>query len=177
VPILTLPEGDFAAQLRIVGEALGLEDKAAAKAAEIAKLFADYTPPRVPQSIKAFGTYGDGTFYMFKPQAGLSKMLEQFGMPPLTVPTDVGDAEIDPEAVHGISLELARELDADLLIGTSYGATEFNTVVDSPIFQQLEVVRAGRFATFNDEEAFAIAYGSVLTIPTARDLLTRALSL
>jgi hypothetical protein len=50
-------------------------------------------------------------------------------------------------------------------------------VVDSPIFQQLEVVRAGRFATFNDEEAFAIAYGSVLTIPTARDLLTRALSL
>jgi iron complex transport system substrate-binding protein len=177
VPVITLPEGDFTGQLRIVGEVLDLETVAAAKIAEIDKLFAEYTPLRVPQSIKAFGTYGDGTFYMFKPAAGLSKMLERFGMPPLTVTTTIGDQDADPEAVHSISLEQVTELEADLLIGLNYGSEEFNTIAESPLFKLLTVVKDGRFHAFDAEESTAIAYGSVLTIPMARDLLTRALTI
>jgi len=64
LPIITLPEGDFEGQLRIVGELLGLEQQATARIAEITKLTTEYTPPRMPKTIKTFGTYGDGTFYI-----------------------------------------------------------------------------------------------------------------
>jgi iron complex transport system substrate-binding protein len=175
IPIVSVDQSDFEGQLRIVGAALGLEDQAATRAAEVAQLFADFAPPRMPQTVKAFGTYGDGTFYMFKPTSGLSSMIERFGLPSLTAPTTIGDQEIDPEAVHSISFEQMEELDADLLIGTGYTVSPLDTVVNSPLFGQLAVVREGRFAALANDDSFAIAYGSVLSIPRAKALLTQAL--
>jgi ABC-type Fe3+-hydroxamate transport system substrate-binding protein len=176
IPIISVDQADFEGQLRIVGAALGLEDQAATKAAEVAQLFADFTPPRMPQSVKAFGTYGDGTFYMFRAASGLSSMIERFGLPPLTAPTTIGDQAIDPEAVHSISLEQMEELEADLLIGTGYNGSPLDSVVDSPLFGQLAAVREGRFVAFTNDDSFALAYGSVLSIPVARDALTKVLT-
>jgi iron complex transport system substrate-binding protein len=176
IPVISVDQSDFEGQLTIVGQALGLEELAATKAAEVTQLFGAFQPPRMPTSVKAFGTYGDGTFYMFRAASGLSAMLERFGLPALSAPTTLGDQNIDPEAVHSISLEQMSELEADLLIGTAYTVSPITSVTESPLFQQLKVVQEGRFEAFENDESFAIAYGSVLSIPTARDLLTRALA-
>lgn len=175
IPIVSVDQSDFEEQLRIVGDTLGMEETAAAKAAEITQLFTDFSASYTPQTVKAFGTYGDGTFYMFRAASGLSAMIERFGLPALTAPTTIGEQLIDPEAVHSISLEQLSELEADLLIGTGYTVSPLDTVVDSPLFQQLEVVQQGRFMNLSNDDSFAIAYGSVLSIPTARELLTQAL--
>jgi iron complex transport system substrate-binding protein len=176
IPIVSVDFADFEGQLKIVGDAMGLEQRAATKAAEITRLFADFKPTRTPTTVKAFGTYGDGTFYMFRAASGLSAMLTRFGLPPLTAPTTIGDQAIDPEAVHSISLEQMQELEADFLIGTGYTVSPISSVTESPLFKQLAVVREGRFLGLENNDSFALAYGSVLSIPIARDLLTNALA-
>lgn len=175
IPVVVLDYGDIEGQLRIVGAALGLEEEAAAKASEVEALFADFRPARVPKTVKAFGTYGDGTFYMFKSSSSLSKLLERFGLPPLSWPTEVGDQEIDPEAVQEISIEKVSELECDLLFGLGYNESPLDPLTDSPLFQQLEVVREGRFAPLGNDDSFAVAYPSVLSLPRAKEVLTRAL--
>lgn len=176
IPIVSVDFADFEGQLRIVGDALGLETLAATRAAEVSRLFADFTPVRTPTTVKAFGTYGDGTFYMFRAASGLSAMIERFGLPALTSPTTLGDQNIDPEAVHSISLEQMAELEADLLVGTGYNGSPISSVTESPLFQRLAVVREGRFLGLENDDSFALAYGSVLSIERARDLLARALA-
>ena len=176
IPIISVDQSDFEGQLRIVGAALAMEEAAEEKANEVSQLFSNFIPPRMPETIKAFGTYGDGAFYMFRAASGLSAMIERFGLPPLTAPTTIGDQVIDPEAVHSISFEHMQELEADLLLGTGYTISPLDTVVESPLFQQLGAVKEGRFTAFSNDESFAIAYGSVLSISNARDLLTGALS-
>jgi len=175
VPVIALTQGDFEGQLRMLGAALALERRAEVRAEEIEELFASFDPPRVPETVKVFGTYGDGAFYVYKPTSGVSKMLERFGLPPVTAPETVGDQKVDPEAVQAISAENIPELEADLLLGLNYNDREFSTIADSPLFRRLEAVEEGRFTALNEEESFALSYGSALSIPTARDALTRAL--
>jgi iron complex transport system substrate-binding protein len=175
LPVISLPQGDFEAQLRMVGAALNMEQRADELAAQVAQTLAGFKPARMPASVKAFGTYGDGSFYLYKPDSGFSKTLERFGLPPLSVSSTVGDQMIDPEAVHNISLEQMAEMEADLLIGLNYDDATFNTVAGSPLFAQLDSVAQGRFVQLNQEEALATAYASALSLPLVRDVLTRAL--
>lgn len=175
VPVIALTQGDFEGQLGMLGAALALERRAEEEAAKVKRLFASFEPPRVPESVKVFGTYGDGAFYAYKPTSGVSKTLERFGLPPVTAPEGVGDRQMDPEAVQAISAENIPELEADLLLGLNYGDREFDTIAGSPLFGQLEAVKEGRFTPLNEEESFALSYGSALSIPTAREAITRAL--
>jgi iron complex transport system substrate-binding protein len=177
IPIVSVDQADFEGQLRIIGDALALEEVAAAKAAEVSQLFADFQPPRVPGTVKAFGNYEDGKFWMYREASGLGAMLKRFGLPALSVPTTVGDQEIDPEAVQAISFEAMAELESDLLIGTDFGeGLRVEGVSASPLFQQLQAVKDGRFVVFDLTESMATCYGSVLSIPVARDALTKALT-
>lgn len=175
IPIVTIDNGDLEGQLRVIGDALALQQQAATQADAIARLFADWEPPRIPATIKAFGTYGDGNFIMYKSSSSLSLVLERFGMPLLSWPTDIGDQQSDPEAVQAISSEKIPELECDLLLGLGYGTSPLDSIVNSPLFQQLQVVKDGHFEAFSNDESFAIAYSSVLSLATARDLLARAL--
>lgn len=176
IPIVTIDNGDPVAQLRIVGDALGLEAQAAAKADEIATLFADFEAPYIPASIKAFGTRGDGTFEMYKSSSALGLLLERFGMPLLECPTDIGNQQINTAMVYNIPNQQIGELESDVLLGISYDKAAFDTIVDAPLFKQLQVVKNGHFEAFSNDESLAIVHNSVLTIPTAKELLLRALS-
>ncbi|NJO82154.1 MAG: ABC transporter substrate-binding protein [Blastochloris sp.] len=177
IPIVSVDQADFEGQLRIIGDALALEEAAAAKAAEVAQLFADFQPARMPVTVKAFGNYEDGKFWMYREASGLGAMLKRFGLPALSAPTTIGDQESDPEAVQAISFEAMQELEADLLIGTDFGAGyRIESVAASPLFQQLQAVQDGRFVVFDLTESMATCYGSVLSIPAARDALTKALT-
>ena len=175
IPIVTIDSGDLEGQLRIMGDALALQHQAATKADEIAQLFADFVPPRVPATIKAFGTSGDGSFMMYKSNSSLGYVLERFGMPLLSWPGDIGDQHIDPQAVQAISSEKIPELECDLLLGIGYETAPLDSIVNSPLFQQLQVVKDGNYEALSNDELFAIAYGSVLSLATAREALARAL--
>lgn len=50
------------------------------------------------------------------------------------------------------------------------------SVAASPLFQQLQAARDGRFVVFDLTESMATCYGSGLSIPAARDALTKALN-
>jgi len=175
-PIVALPDGDFAAQLRIAGAALGLEERAEAAVAVMEASIAAYRPPRVPASVKAFFALGDGTFAMYTPASGLGRMLSLLGMPPLSVPTGVGGQQGYGDAVLGISLEAIPELEADLLIGTHLDTgVDLSEVEASPLFGRLVAVREGRYARTSHDESYALASGSALSLPLAMATLTEAL--
>jgi ABC-type Fe3+-hydroxamate transport system substrate-binding protein len=113
---------------------------------------------------------------MYREASGLGAMLKRFGLPGLITPDNIGDQTIDPEAVQAISFEAMAELEADLLIGTDFGeGYRVASVADSPLFQQLPVVKDGRFVVFDKNESFATCYGSILSIPAAQAALTKAL--
>jgi iron complex transport system substrate-binding protein len=176
IPVISLDQADFEEQLRIVGDIFGLENEAAAKIAEMQALFADFKPARVPATVKAFGNYEDGKFWMYREASGLGAMLKRFGLPALSTPTTVGDQNVDPEAVQAISFEAMTELDADLLIGTDFGqGYRVSFVSDSPLFKQLPVAKEGRYVVFDQIESQATCYGSILSIPTAKAALTKVL--
>jgi ABC-type Fe2+-enterobactin transport system substrate-binding protein len=177
IPLIVLDMGDFEGQVRIVGAALGLEEVAAVKAAEVSALFTGFTLERAPRTVKAFGTYGDRNFYMFKASSPLGRLLERFGLPPLSWPTEVGDQTSDPEAVQAISAEVIPEhLECDLLIGCGYDGSPLDSITDSPLFQRLAVVEEDRFVGLGNDDSFALAYATVLSLPRAREVLTGALA-
>lgn len=169
-PIVALPDMDFAAQLRIAGAALALEAEAEREVAAIERLVSGYRPPRVPASIEAFCSYNDGAFFMYKAESPLSRMLDLFGLPPLSPPPVSWDPGRDPVWAPDISLEAIPELEADLLIGLDFedGYTDISGVEASPLFGRLPAVREGRYARLGREAATALCYPSVLSLPVAR---------
>jgi len=175
-PVVALPDLDFAGQLRIVADSLGIDRKAAReRAAEVVRLLDAFRPPTRPASIAAFTSFESGSVTVFTADSNGSRLLERVGLPSLLSAGRSASARPDHAA---LSLERITELDAaEVLIGLPF---ENESLLDeleaSPLFGRLDAVRTGSYHRLSGPESQALIVPSVLSVPVALDALRRVLA-
>lgn len=120
VPVVRIPDDDVAKQLRIVGDAVELPQRAENLAATLERRLDAFSPSWRPRSICAFTDRGDGQLHVTTPDAPLGVLLRRVGLPSPTCPPRAQRAD-RPDTVT-IPRSRLRELDAELLIGLDLNA-------------------------------------------------------
>lgn len=177
VPIIALPNFGVEEQLRIVGEALGLEAEAAARYDEYAASLAEFRPAVLPGSLSLVMVFGPGQLALYTPGSSAGLGLEELGLPRLAIPeTPAAGGRQD---YVELSLERANEIDAEWVIGLDFeeaaGDTVYAMVEREPVFQAIPAVQNGRYRTLRGEAAWVIASPDVLTMPIIIEALTEVL--
>lgn len=156
-------------QTRVIGRALGkaaqAEELVAATEARFVELAAAH-PEFAGATATIAAPAADGQFFFSGPEHERQRVLAALGF---TLPEEL--ASIAGDSFYGtISGERLDLLDTDVLLVTA-SPNERATVEANPIFQQLDVVKAGRViyldtsGTSDDRVGPALVYSSVLSLP------------
>lgn len=172
IPIVALPGSDVGEQLRLVGAALDLDDRAANLAAEVELALDAFRAPRRPASIVAFTDRGDGQVHVFTGTSAPGRFLRRLGLPDLTHPSV--DDTTEPDSVAVPRRRLA-ELDADLLLGLELSAGALTDIEADPRFAHSPAVRGRRYSRLDPVSSYALAVPSALTVQIAVDAVRMAL--
>lgn len=178
VPIIALPDFGVEEQLRIAGEALGLEAKAAARYEEYAASLAAFQPAIMPESLSLLMVFGPGQLALYTPVSSAGQGMEELGLPELSIPAPpTGGGHQDYVEV---SLERASDIDAEWIIGLDFEEagedTVYAQVEREPVFQAIPAVKNGNYRVLRGEAAWVIATPDVLTMPIIIDSLNDAFS-
>jgi iron complex transport system substrate-binding protein len=167
-------------QTRVIGRALGraarAEELVAATEARFAELRAAH-PEFAGATAAIAAPAADGQFFFSGPEHERQRVLTALGF---TLPEEL--AGIAGDSFYGtISGERLDLLDTDVLIVTA-SPSERAALEANPIFQQLDVVKAGRVITLDtsgtsdDLIGPALVYSSVLSLPVVFDELVPQLA-
>jgi len=154
-------------QTRILGETLGKKDKAAELVSSVETQFDDVraaNPAFAGKTVLVGALKGPGQFGVYGPEDPKVRFFTELGFvnPPVTEQITGNFAEISTE-----QLSLAN---VDLLVwyaGGGYGDKLRAELDKTPIYQELDVVKAGRTITLEDAAAEAMAWSTVLSLPYA----------
>ncbi len=157
-------------QTRIIGRALGQEQRAVELVAAVEARFAESrraNPQFAGASVVAASDFGDGQLRVNGPQDPRARILTSLGfeLPP-RIAELVGD-----EFVAAISTEQLQLVEADAVVWISSTEAGASRVQDQPLYQALDVAREGRdvFLVGNDPVGAAYAFSTVLSLPVALD--------
>jgi len=154
----------------MIGRALGLEPEAQTLVDDVNAQFAAVVEAN-PEWQELVGTVSvinlDGTIGVFTDGDNRGHMLTELGFAiPEEIVAIAGDsfyADISPEQI-GL-------LDNDLMVYTSYPASDREKVEALPLFQDLTALQEGRTVFVDDALGGAMAFSSTLSIPYALDAL------
>jgi iron complex transport system substrate-binding protein len=154
----------------MIGKALGLETQAQGLVDDVNAQIAAAVEAN-PEWQEMTGTVSvinaDGTIGVFTDGDNRGHLLTQLGF---AIPEEI--TEIAGESFYAdISPEQIGLLDNDLLVYTSYPASDRELVEALPLFQGLTAVQEGRTAFLDDLVGGAMAFSSTLSIPYALDAL------
>jgi len=164
-------------QTRIIGRALGQEQRAGELVAAVEAQFAESrraNPQFAGATAIAAYDFGDGQIGIYGPQDPRARILTSLGfeMPPRI-------AELTGEEFYTtISTEQLELVEADVLVWLVYTETGASLIKDQPLYQTLDVAREGRdiFLIGNDPVGAAYAFGTALSLPVALDGLAPQLA-
>ena len=158
--------------LRQVAESVGLDERAAELQAE-KEAYVAAAAARLPAAarglrVHALAAFTDGSVYRLNDASPLGRIAADLGLAPLPA------AATPVEAVDALSLEQLAEADGDLLLLMDFGdGTDLPQLLARGVYQQLEVVRAGRVVTVAPDDANALYFDAVLTVEPNTDYLER----
>ncbi|WP_027499888.1 iron-siderophore ABC transporter substrate-binding protein [Rhodococcus sp. UNC363MFTsu5.1] len=155
-------------QTRIIGEALGKQDKAKELVASVEKQFTDVAaanPAFAGKTVIVGALKGPGQFGVYGPEDPKVRFFTELGFvnPPVT-------QQITTTNFAPISTEQLSLADADLLVwyaGGGYGDKLRAELDKTPVYQELNVVKEGRTIILEDEAAEAMTWSTVLSLPYA----------
>lgn len=164
-------------QTRVIGRALGKQARADELVSELEERFAAERKQR-PEfegrtAIVARPSFEPGQFFVFGTQDSRSRFLESLGF------------KIDPEVaklagdeftapISAEQLELLNR--ADVVVWNVDTQADRDAVESNPIYQQLEMKRAGRDLFLDEQVNAALSYSTVLSLPVALDALVPQLA-
>lgn len=167
---------DWRANLRQVGQAVGLDDRAAeleaatdAAVAERATALADDLGDLSDFTVRAVCAFTDGSIYAFNADSPLGRTAEALGLAPLPASTTPG------EAINQISAEELDQLDGDLLLVLAFddGPNGNADLAQSGLWKQLDVVRDGGVVEVGPDEANALYFDAIFTVELNADIVDR----
>lgn len=164
-------------QTRVIGRALGQEDRAEELVAEVEGRLVEAREqhPELDgaSAIVARPSTEPGQFFLFGPDDSRSRFLTALG---LTIPTEVAELAGD-SFIATISAEQLELLDvADLVVWNVDTPADREAVTSNPIYQQLEVARSGRDVLLDEQANAALSFGTVLSLPYLLDELVPELA-
>jgi len=165
-------------QTRVIGRALGREQRAAELVAEVEAAIAaarDAHPEFEGKTIAYSHRTGDGQYWSVGPTTPPMRFFQSLG---LAMPTELARVVGDRDSAQ-ISTEQLGLLDADALIFFVATPEERTVVENDPLFRQLDAVRDGRvifFVGLDDPVYGALAFSTVLSLPFAIDGLVPKLA-
>jgi iron complex transport system substrate-binding protein len=164
-------------QTRIIGRALGQQQRAAELVAAVEARFVETrraNPQFAGASAVAAYDFGDGELGIYGPQDPRARILTSLGfeVPPRIVEL-VGD-----EFFATISTEQLELVEADALLWIAYTEAGASRVQEQPLYRTLDVAREGRdlFLVGADPLGAAYAFSTVLSLPVVLDGLTLQLA-
>ncbi|RVW05501.1 iron-siderophore ABC transporter substrate-binding protein [Rhodococcus xishaensis] len=157
-------------QTRILGEALGEQERAAELVAGVQNQFADTAdahPMFAGKTVLVGALKGPGQFGVYGPDDPKVRFFTELGFvnPPVA-------EQLRSTNFAEISAEQLSLADVDLLVwyaSEGFG-DQLRTELDrTPLYQTLDVVKDGRAIILDDEAAQAMAWSTVLSLPHALD--------
>ncbi|MEM9609660.1 MAG: helix-turn-helix domain-containing protein [Actinomycetota bacterium] len=173
-PTVVLPAGDPERQVHAVAEALGIPDERIAEVLATAQAsYASFVPSWTPASIMAIDYHGDDELHVWTSESSHSRALELLGLPALRALS----GEPDDSAAVTVTMDRIDELDAELLLISTYSGTETDPggplaeLFELPDFKELDVFQRGRVVVMSPELSRAMDTCSVLNA----EVLTRGM--
>lgn len=164
-------------QTRIIGRALGQQQRAGELVAAVETRFAEArrtNPQFTGATAVAAYDFGDGQIGIYGPQDPRARILTALGfeLPP-HIAELVGD-----EFFATISTEQLELVEADALVWNVYTEAGASRVQDQPLYRTLDVAREGRdlFLVGTDPLGAAYAWSTVLSLPVTLDGLAPRLT-
>ncbi|MDZ7727010.1 MAG: iron-siderophore ABC transporter substrate-binding protein [Dehalococcoidia bacterium] len=183
-PTLARP-GDYPAfgvpwqeQTRLIGRALGREDRASEIVANTEETIANAAgehPEFDGATIAWASPAGDGQYWAVGPTTPPMRFLSELGF---SMDQELADAIGDRDSLQ-VSAEQLNLLDADILIFVASTPDEREAFENDSLVQQLDVVQDSRVIFFegNDDPVYgALSFSTVLSLPYAVDNLVPRLS-
>jgi len=155
-------------QTKILGEALGRQDKAAELVSDLEKQFADTAaanPVFAGKTVLVGALKGPGQFGVYGPDDPKVRFFTDLGF----VNPPVAD-QLRKTNFAEISTEQLSLADVDLLVwyaGGGFGDKLRAELDKTPVYQTLDVVKDGRTIILEDEAAEAMTWSTVLSLPYA----------
>ena len=171
-PTVATSFADWRTNLRQVGQAVGLEERAGELAAEKDALVAE-ARTALPASaaglrLNAIAAFDDGSIYVLNEQSPAGKLAAALGLAPLPGQATEG------EVVDLLSAEQLSAVDGDLLLLLHFGDGDgMPALQEKSVYQDLAVVQAGNVVDLTEDESDAIYFDSVLTVEPNLALLER----
>jgi iron complex transport system substrate-binding protein len=171
-PTVATSFADWRANLRQVGQAVGLEDRATALEAEKDALV-QAAKDRLGASaaglrVNFMMAFDDGSIYVLNEQSPAGKIAAALGLAPLPAPATEG------EVADTLSPERLSTVDGDLLVLLHFGDGDGAPALqEKSVYQDLAAVRAGKVVDLTLDESDALYFDSVLTVEPNVALLER----
>lgn len=164
-------------QTLVIGRAVGRASAAEKLVAEVEERVAAARQqhPEFGRSsvIVARPSWEPGQFFVFGPQDSRSRFMTSLGF---TLPPEIVQLAGE-EFTAAISSEQLELLDkADVVVWNVDSADDRATVEGNPIYQQLEIRRAGRDLFLDEQVNAALSFGTVLSLPVVLDELVPQLA-
>lgn len=182
-PTIAQPEGyvDYGVpwreQTRIIGRALGLEERARGVISDVEARFAEARQSH-PEFEGATGAVAfldeGGTYNVYGPEDLRGRFMRALGF---ELPPEISELAGD-EFFAGISEERLDLLDVDALVWIVNSQDAADALRNNPLYGRLDVAKKGRdlFLDVNDPIAGALSFSTVLSLPFALDRLTPMLA-
>lgn len=183
-PTIAQPKGyvDFGvpweAQTRIIGRALGREERAEELISEVEARFEtarEAHPEFEGATGVVVGLSSEDESYTpspYGPQDARSRFLTSLGF---EIPGEISDL-VGNSFFTDLSRERLDLLDADVLVWVTVQAEDFSAVRNDPLYQQLDVAQQGRDVFLEQLLAGALSFSTVLSLPFALDRLVPRLA-
>ncbi|MGU3436064.1 iron-siderophore ABC transporter substrate-binding protein [Actinomycetes bacterium M1A6_2h] len=157
-------------QTTTIGQAVGKSDDAATLVSDLEAKFASVSaanPSFAGKTVVVGALQGPGAFGVYGPQDPKVRFLTDLGFVNPDVTQQITTTNFAPISTEQLSLA-----DVDLLVwyaGGGFGDKLRAELANTPVYQQLPVVRDGRVIILDDEAAEAMAWSTVLSLPFALD--------
>ncbi|MGB3682720.1 MAG: iron-siderophore ABC transporter substrate-binding protein, partial [Rubrobacteraceae bacterium] len=160
-------------QTRLVGRALGRQQRAEDLVSEVEAQFAEARedhPEFEGASGVVVGLTSEDESYTpspYGPQDSRSRFLESLGF---EMPEEISELAGD-SFFTDLSRERLGLIDTDLLVWVAVQADDFEAVKTDPLYQQLDAAQEGRDVFLEELPAGALSFSTVLSLPFALDEL------
>lgn len=157
-------------QTRIIGRALGQEQRAGELVAAVEAQFAESrgaNPLFAGATAVAAYDFGDGQLGVYGPEDPRTRFLTSLGF---ELPPRIAEL-VGNEFFATISAEQLELVEADTVTWIVYTEAGASRVQDQPLYRTLDVAREGRdiFLVGTEPAGAAYAFGTVLSLPVALD--------
>lgn len=164
-------------QTRVIGRALGQQPRAEKLVADIEGRFAaarkDHPEFERATAIVARPSTEAGQFFVFGPQDSRSRFMTSLGF---SIPPEVAKLAGDAFTATISSEQLEMLNVAHVVVWNLESPADRAVVENNPIYQRLEIKRAGRDLLLDEQTNAALSFGTVLSLPLVLDRLVPQLA-